>query len=157
MKSAAHIISAISGREPGLLYYFPKEIQRAINDKRAIIIENDQELVACGFWTRHGDLAEIHTLYVCPELRNSGHARKLIVALEKSIKHAGINKAFLFTKHSAIEHIAKEYGGHNDRLFSLPTRTLAKIFVHRLNPLRWASYFKYFQSKSWSFKLIIID
>lgn len=154
---ASEIISRISKKEPGLLYYSPCEIQKALDAKRAVVLENKGRLVGFGFWTPYGSFAEIHTLYICPEFRGRGFIDKILGELAKSVEAAGISKMFFFTVHPAIRHVAKKFGARKCSFLSLPVTTQLRVIRHRFNIRRWPNYFKYFKSGFKLFSMFVLE
>ncbi|TSC82801.1 MAG: hypothetical protein G01um101419_488 [Parcubacteria group bacterium Gr01-1014_19] len=145
-KAIAKTISEASRKELTLLYYLPDELERAINEKRAVILEEEGRLIGGCFWRKVGDWLELDTLYILPEFRGRGYVRKLFSRAKDYLQiNPDFRKAFLFTQVPAIRKIVAEYDFQPKRFSRLPWSVWLKIFKHRLHPLRILSYFKYFR------------
>lgn len=154
----AKTISQISKKELGLLYYFPSEIQRALNNRRAAIIYKDNKLAGFGFLTPRGkNYAEIHTLYVSPKFRGQGILNEIISSLVKLSKEAQISRAFFFTLNPAVKHVAENFNAQQKSFWSLPFKARLKILSMRLNPRRWISYLKYLKTGVVFFSMFVIE
>mgnify|MGYP001579980586 CR=1 FL=1 len=148
-KAAARTISEASRKELSLLYYLPEELERAISENRAVILEEDGKLVGGCFWRKIEDWLELDTLYILPEFRGRGYARKLFSKARNYLQaNPNFKKAFGFTQVSVVKKILEEYGFRPARFSHLPWRMWAKIIRHRLHPMRVLSYLKYFRELS---------
>lgn len=158
-KVVARTISEASRKELSLLYYLPEELERAINENRAVILEEEGRLIGGCFWRRVNDWLELDTLYILPEFRGRGYVRKLFSRVKDYLQAnpdfsseggsaPGGKKAFAFTQVQAIRKIITEYGFKPERFSRLPWGVWLKIFKHRLHPMRVLSYFKYFRELS---------
>ncbi len=145
-KAIAKTISGASRKELSLLYYLPEELERAINEKRAVILEEDGRLIGACFWRKVDDWLELDTLYILPEFRGRGYVRKLFSRAKDYLQtNLDSRKAFLFTQVPAIRKIVAEYGFQPKKFSRLPWSVWLKILKHRLHPLRILSYLKYFR------------
>ncbi|TSC89927.1 MAG: hypothetical protein G01um10143_417 [Parcubacteria group bacterium Gr01-1014_3] len=144
----AKTISAVSKKELGLLYYFPEEIERALKENRAVIIEENGRLVGWGFWTirngppRRASWLEVHTLYIYPEFRGRGYLNKFFDMAYQRLKDANL-RAYFFTRAGAVMHMAEKYGFKKASVSDIPISVWIKMLLHRLNPRRLSSYLKY--------------
>src|SRR3989344_2186694 len=67
-------ISEISKKEAPLLYYYPKEVERAISDGRLITVCENGKNIGFGFWHSYGNWIELSTMYIAPEFRGKGYS-----------------------------------------------------------------------------------
>lgn len=139
-------ISTITKTESGLLYYAPREIERAIKENRAIVLEEAGMLVAFALFHRHGHWVEISTVYVSSAYRGQGNLRKLISELERRIrgKYGGV---FVFTTSPRLVEVVRSFGFKKANMFLLPILVFLSILRHRLFPLaRTANSIKFFKT-----------
>ncbi len=141
-KELAKIVSDISKKELGLLYYSPAELEEIINENRAIVFEENGKLSAFGSWTFHGDWVEVHTLYISPEFRGQGYLRKLFSGIYERLKEVK-SRAFFFTQSPAVAHVAEEFQFKPALYSNLPAGILFRLILHRSQPRRWIYYSKY--------------
>lgn len=151
IKNLAKILSEVSTKELGLLYYSPKEIEKNIQNARYVVFEENGKLAAFGTWSFRKDWAEIHGLYVAPEFRHRGYLTKVFAAIYEKLKNCGKTAVF-FTQAPSVKHLAEKYGFESASHFDIPFGILLKIALHRLNPIRWRHYLKYWTSPFKLFK-----
>lgn len=67
----------------------------------------DGEPVACGGWRSHGNgTVEIKRMYVVPQARGNGYARRLLAELEHTARRAGHRRIILETGEKQPEAVA---------------------------------------------------
>lgn len=142
VKELAKTISAVSKKELGLLYYFPEEVERALKENRAVIIEENDKLIGWGLWTIRNGWMETHTLYIYPEFRGKGYLNKFFETAYQRLKDSNL-RAFFFTRAGAVMHMADKYGFKKSSALDIPILVWLKMLLHRANPRRWSSYLKY--------------
>ena len=138
-------ISEISKKEIPLLYYYPKEVERAISDGRLITVCENGKNIGFGFWHSYGNWIELSTMYIAPEFRGKGYLHKLIDAIRLKLQDK-IPNLFLFTQAPQVVRVIENFGFGPASLSSLPFSVLAKLILHRLNLRRWLSYAKHIKN-----------
>ena len=74
------------------------ETNRPENMTALAVVYDDEKPVACGAWKRLSeDTAELKRLYVMPDYRRQGVARRLMATLETDAAKAGIRQMILET------------------------------------------------------------
>ncbi len=141
-RSLAKVISEISKKELGHLYYSPEEIAKALEENRYAMIKEGEKIAAFGFWRIVRGWAEFHTLYIYPEFRGQGYLGRLFEAIYQRLKDVNL-RAYFFTRAGAVEHTAEKYGFKKGSMLDIPARVLTKMLMHHLHPRRWSSYLKY--------------
>jgi GNAT superfamily N-acetyltransferase len=154
----AETISKISRKEFGLMYYSAGELEKIINENRAIFFEESGKPAAFGGWTfREKGWVEVHTLYIWPEFRGKGYLRKVFQEIYNRLKNQA-TKALFFTFAPGVKHVAIDYNFRRAFLTDLPIKILWRIFIHRIHPKRWPSYLKYLRHpfKLFAFRIYIL-
>lgn len=137
----ARAISLKTKQESGLLYLLPSEIQKAMDEKRIVFFQKNDNIFAFCIWIFHGEWCEISALYVDPEYRRLGYFFIIIRRLRKYLAPF-INKAFVVTRHPAVAQAARSAGFQEISFFKLPWLVQLRLLFHRLNIRRIFSYFK---------------
>lgn len=137
----AKAISKKTKQDSGLLYLLPSEIQKAINEKRIIFFQKNDDIIAFCIWIFHGEWCEINALYVDPQYRRLGYFFTIINRL-KIYLAPSINKAFIVTRHPAVARAVKAAGFQEISFFKLPWLVQLRLLFHRLNIQRIFSYLK---------------
>lgn len=141
----AKTISEISRKEIPLLYYFPEEVEKAIQDNRLVVLGQENKNIAFAFWRRYGDWIELSTMYIVPEFRGQGYLHKLVDAIHFKLQDEKAN-LLLFTQAPQVAHVIERFGFKRAPMVALPLSVLAKIILHRLHPRRWLSYAKHIKN-----------
>ena len=137
----AKLISRKTKSESGLLYLLPSEVQNAIDEKRIVFFQKNDDFIAFCIWNFYGEWCEISALYVDIDYRRQGYFFIIIQRL-KTYFASTINKIFFFTRHPAVARAARIAGFSETSFFKLPFLVKLKILFHRLNIRRIFSYFK---------------
>ena len=138
----ARTISRKILNEVGLLYQSAMEIQKAINEKRTVILYRNDQIAAFCIWTFYGDWCEIASLYVEEKFRNLPYLQKIISSIKNRLEPMAKN-IFFFTRHPVIVRIAQGADFIKVPYWKLPTKVWIKILIHRLHPIRIISYLKF--------------
>lgn len=137
----AKAISLKTKQESGLLYLLPSEIQKAIDEKRIVFFQKNDNIIAFCIWIFYGDWCEISALYVDPQYRSHGYFFIIIRRLKNHLAPY-IDKIFFFTRHPAVAQAAKSSGFWEISFFKLPWLVQLRLLFHRLNIRRMFSYLK---------------
>ena len=137
----AKLISRKTKSEPGLLYLLPSEVQNAIDEKRIVFFQKNDDIIAFCIWNFYGEWCEISALYVDPQYRRLGYFFIIIRRLRNYFMPF-INKIFFVTRHPVVSQVAKSAGFKEISFFKLPLLIQIRLLFHRLNIRRIFSYFK---------------
>mgnify|MGYP001579728502 CR=1 FL=1 len=141
------MISEASLQEPTLLFHSPEELEMAINEDRAVVLEENGAFVGFCFWKPCGAWLELDSAYIMPAFRGQFYVSKLFSEASRRLSnHPKFKRAFLFTRVPVIKKLVVEYGFRSGNFFDLPPGVWLKILYHRLRPWRIFSYAKYFRS-----------
>jgi len=126
----------------GLIYQTPREVQRAIDNDRALIFYNQDKPTAFCLWNFFGEWCEVIALYAEPEVRKTGILEKvhkdMLDRLGKVVK-----KVFVFTRHPAVARLVRSIGFKKASVWKLPWIVIFKLIYNRLDLRRLLSYTKF--------------
>ena len=145
MNSLAKIISEITRQDEHLLYYLPEEVEACLQEKRAVILQEKESLIAFILWDYYGDWIQAHTIYVMPEFRGRGYFRKLVVELKTQFDNPKYKnkKFFLFTRVPAVKHVLGGYGFIPKPYRYLPISVWWKLLRERFQFRKLLSHLKH--------------
>ena len=138
-----------------MLYRTPKEIQKALDENRAVLIKESDKIIGFAFWYNHKNWCEISNLFVDPAFRGQGYFTKILQELVDRL--AGQNKNFfVFTFHPAVIKQITKYNFVQASYFSIPPHVWIPYIISLLHPSRIPSYLKIWAKDSFfKFKLYI--
>jgi len=139
----ALIVSKITREHIGLIYQTPREVQKAIDEDRALISYYDEQPAIFCLWDFYGEWCEINTLYADHKLRKKIPVLKKVYEELKNELGSMTKKAVVFTRHPAVARMIRLIGFKKTSVWKLPWSLLLKLLFHRLHPNRLVSYTKY--------------
>lgn len=102
--NAEHIQNLLEDFDAYLSELFPPEAEYglAVDELRSpnvrfVFVEQGDAVIGCGALRLADDFAEIKRMYVVPDARRRGHARRLLAALEDAARELGYERVRLDT------------------------------------------------------------